>query len=842
MLTPNEEEEINISKQSKISLLQTEEIQQNNRWHVKLYQLNEQNQWDDNGTGYVFFSNKTQIINNDIIKSPRLIMIKENSNIELFNIDLNENIEFHNQRGTILTWKTNISFSEDNIAISFQRKEDISEIWKNICLIKGIDIDSDSFIIDEPIDNLFDVNLNNLRDIEHEIRVDMDSQKFFQLENYIKNSYGEDDFIKKLGFILDQEEKKLEGNFSNISKKTNFTDNLNYSNSDCENNCNSNNDIDNDNDNNNINYNNKDCDNFDFDDNKSLSKVNKGKNNNCYYLDNDKMQQIENLSLIFSIFKNLIFQADQSLIEFLLNDEHYLITFGAFEFDLETQKVIPHRKYFKEIVKFKNILNLNNEELLEKIHMNNRLSYLRDTAIGRFIEDNPLKIINSMIQTNNNSILQFFLNETNYIKQLFSLIENKDIYIRKDACLFLIELINCSKDLMQIKSNFYETLSECGLLNLIEKVIIEIPNETPYQKYIDAIENKYNNNDILNNEKIIKKEEEENINEIIKICLIEVLINILTSEPVIIKDYLMQNNSKLIIELCKLMLCNENFGIKYEISQIIKSLIENDFQGKKNSFDNLIFVEALIVLVKYLDIPLNSNFKKEIELNKQIIIEILCHLIYQYNKITQYWLDQNDVCNRIVKLIGYGSKILDLYSIKFIKCIIMNCDLFYVKNFLNEKLFSKIQLLFEQNKPNENLIFSSVCDLFDYSRNNSEQILIQFFILNREFFYDESNRKYFQKLIDKYEHKEEPIKKSYIFDNQIMNINLNTFDQKELNEKEDEIYFTDEKDFYLEKKRNSSENLDELLDNIINNESKNEKNDNNNNKKYDEDDDFDDIS
>ena len=116
MLTPNEEEEINISEQSKISLLQTEEIQQNNRWHVKLYQLNEQSQWDDNGTGYVFFSNKTQIINNNIIKSPRLIMVKENSNIELFNIDLNDNIEFHNQRGTILTWKTNISFSEDNIA------------------------------------------------------------------------------------------------------------------------------------------------------------------------------------------------------------------------------------------------------------------------------------------------------------------------------------------------------------------------------------------------------------------------------------------------------------------------------------------------------------------------------------------------------------------------------------------------------------------------------------------------------------------------------------------------------------------------------------------------------
>ena len=832
MLTPNEEEEINISEQSKISLLQTEEIQQNNRWHVKLYQLNNQNQWDDNGTGYVYFSNKNQIINNNIKKTTSLIMVKENSNIELFNFDLNENIEFHNQRGTILTWKTNNSFLEDNIAISFQKKEDISEIWKKICLIKGIDINSDNFIIDEPIDNLFDVNLINLRDIEHEIRVEMDSQKFFQLENYIKNSYGDNDFIKKLGFILDQEEKKLEGNFSNVSKKTNFSDNLNCFNCDCDNNFNCNN--------NNLNV--KDCDNFNCDDNKNFSKDNKGENNNnCYCLNNDKIEQIENLSLIFSIFKTLIFQGDQNLIEFLLNDEHYLITFGAFEFDLETQKVIPHRKYFKEKVKFKNILNLNNKELLDKIHMNYRLNYLRDTAIGRFIEDNPLKTINSIIQMNNNSILQFFLNETNYINQLFSLIENKDIYIRKDACLFLIELINCSKDLMQIRINFYETLSECGILSLIEKIIIEIPNETPYQKYIDAIENKYNNNDILNNEKIIKKEEEENINEIIKICLIEVLINILTSEPVIIKDYLMQNNSKLIIELCKLMLCNENFGIKYEISQIIKSLIENDFQGKKNSFDNLIFVEALIVLVKYLDIPLNSNFKKEIELNKQIIIEILCHLIYQYNKITQYWLDQNDVCNRILKLIGNGSKILDLYSIKFIKCILINCDLFYVKNFLNEKVFCKIQLLFEQNKINENLIFSSVCDLFDYSRN-SEQILIQFFILNRDFFYDESNKKYFQKLIDKYEHKEEPIKKNDIFDKQIIDIYLNNFDQKELNEKEDEIYFTDEKDFYLEKKRNSNENIDELLDNLYNNENKNEKNNLNKNKKYDEEDDFDDIS
>ena len=79
-------------------------------WHVKLYKLNQQNQWDDNGTGFTYFSYEKNIINNNIIEAPRLIMIKENSNIELFNILINDNIEFHIQRGTILTWKTNNNF------------------------------------------------------------------------------------------------------------------------------------------------------------------------------------------------------------------------------------------------------------------------------------------------------------------------------------------------------------------------------------------------------------------------------------------------------------------------------------------------------------------------------------------------------------------------------------------------------------------------------------------------------------------------------------------------------------------------------------------------------------
>jgi hypothetical protein len=44
-----------------------------------------------------------------------------------------------------------------------------------------------------------------------------------------------------------------------------------------------------------------------------------------------KNSQFENLSLIFTIFKNLFYIADQNILELLLSDELYLITFGALE-------------------------------------------------------------------------------------------------------------------------------------------------------------------------------------------------------------------------------------------------------------------------------------------------------------------------------------------------------------------------------------------------------------------------------------------------------------------------------------------------------------------------------
>ena len=78
--------------------------------------------------------------------------------------------------------------------------------------------------------------------------------------------------------------------------------------------------------------------------------------------------------------------AEKDLLELLFDDECYLITFGALEHDSQSNKTVPHRKYFKEIVKFKNPLNIKDQCLLQKINQNLRLTYLRDTAFGRLLK------------------------------------------------------------------------------------------------------------------------------------------------------------------------------------------------------------------------------------------------------------------------------------------------------------------------------------------------------------------------------------------------------------------------------------------------------------------------
>jgi len=158
----------------------------------------------------------------------------------------------------------------------------------------------------------------------------------------------------------------------------------------------------------------------------------------------------ENLSIIFTIFKYLITISEQSMLELLVSDDIYLITFGALEHDydsISSQKFIRHRIFLQEKTRFRNTFEIDDDKILEKIHINYRLIYLRDIAIGRFIEDTTMKHIALITNSNFSDIINYVISHRKIMKTINEKLNSSVFEERFVAVEFLVELITIAKEM-----------------------------------------------------------------------------------------------------------------------------------------------------------------------------------------------------------------------------------------------------------------------------------------------------------------------------------------------------------------------------------------------------------
>lgn len=144
--------------------------------------------------------------------------------------------------------------------------------------------------------------------------------------------------------------------------------------------------------------------------------------------------------------------------------------------------MIKHRQFFKDQVSFNNLLEIDDQKILYKIHLNYRLNYLKDTAIGRFIEEVTLKHINFLTHYNNNDIIQYFLeNNEQLIKVLIDKIKEDDLQIRYQGISFLLELITCCKDIVLFSFNLRFNRESIFLKHFVIEKLLKF-SKIPYLK------------------------------------------------------------------------------------------------------------------------------------------------------------------------------------------------------------------------------------------------------------------------------------------------------------------------------------------------------------------------
>lgn len=194
------------------------------------------------------------------------------------------------------------------------------------------------------------------------------------------------------------------------------------------------------------------------------------------------------------------------------------------------------------------------------------------------------------------------------------------------------------------------------------------------------------------------------------------------------------------------------YEFKFSIYQFITLAIDIDV-AKSQTLTNYLS-NCLSSLISFLTIKIESEYKNEIVLSKQFIIDLVIYAFSKYRSGLQYWIKQNNIVDKICDVLNDNNKILTLEVIKFIRSVFDYGDFFFCYDIVDTKLMELLINLFNKNKKKDNAIFAAVCSFFN-SLIEKEKLLNQFVILNRQFFYEEDNYLYFENIIAKIERRPE---------------------------------------------------------------------------------------
>lgn len=125
----------------------------NTRRRVKLYMLNEERQWDDQGTGHV------SSIFVERLKGMALLVRSETDGTILLESKIQPETAYQKQQDTLIVWSEADNY---DLALSFQEQSGCDEIWKKICQVQNRDPNVN--ITQDIVDELEDERIEEIPD------------------------------------------------------------------------------------------------------------------------------------------------------------------------------------------------------------------------------------------------------------------------------------------------------------------------------------------------------------------------------------------------------------------------------------------------------------------------------------------------------------------------------------------------------------------------------------------------------------------------------------------------------------------------------------------------------
>ncbi|GAN11169.1 suppressor of Mek1 [Mucor ambiguus] len=192
----------------------------------------------------------------------------------------------------------------------------------------------------------------------------------------------------------------------------------------------------------------------------------------------EDLEDITDLHLLYKVIIGLLALNDQGLIEQLLRDEYIIGFMGILEYNPNTPGMkAKHREFIKSHGNAKQVVDLADEAIKRKIDQTFRLEYLQGILqSGGDADEGLLGVLNNMIFQNHAEIVNHIQNNHIFLGELFQIVRNKDTAEEKrnETIRFVHQLCALTKQMQNsVRVSLYRSLADYGLFDMMHFALVD---------------------------------------------------------------------------------------------------------------------------------------------------------------------------------------------------------------------------------------------------------------------------------------------------------------------------------------------------------------------------------
>ncbi|XP_028395972.1 serine/threonine-protein phosphatase 4 regulatory subunit 3-like isoform X2 [Dendronephthya gigantea] len=424
----------------------------------------------------------------------------------------------------------------------------------------------------------------------------------------------------------------------------------------------------------------------------------------------EDLENTEGLHHLFEIVKTLFLLDKNFLYDTMFGENVIMDTLGCLEYDPTKKEPQRYRRFLKENVRFREVIPINNAELLLKIHQTYQVQYIMDIVLPTptVFEENMLPSLNAFLIFSKFEIVNMVQEDNKFLEDFFiNLCDEETSPERKGQLVqFLKELCSLAQPMQHVsREEFFKALTNHNLLQALE-MLLAMDDPT------------------------------------IRSIAVEIFSQLCEVRPSAVREYVLQmsksqqdDDSMLLNQIIYQMISEGDSGIAIQLSQVIRLLLDPENMAltanmEKTEFLSYFYKHCMHILVAPLLAATADGKVGKLDYNTAVnlalILEISAFCVEHHTYHIKNYVISKDLLRRILVLMKSEHKFLVLSALRCCRRIVGLKDEFYNRYIVKGKLFDAIVDSFKCNENRYNLLNSATVELFEFIRQEDIKTLCSY--------------------------------------------------------------------------------------------------------------------